>query len=665
MSETTLSLLHVSDLHDRGPRERETWRRRRVLGEAWERNLDEIREEGPLDLVCFTGDAAFSGKADEYARVTEFFQAMLERLGLGWERFFVVPGNHDVDRTIAKPTWKRLREKLPQADRSRIARWLTGGPAPLGFQDREREQVLERQAAYREWVMAYLRRPDLDPGSSSHGRLGYRQTLRLPGHPCDLHILGLDSAWMCGDDHDAGKLWLTDEQVMRLATDEAGNPLSGFRLCLVHHPLEELADGGEVRRLLAERVDLLLRGHLHDPERQTWEDPERSLAQVAAGCLYEHDTYPNACEVVRATLDDDRGRPLGYDLWFRGWSKRGYWFDDNSLYRGTVDGRLRWRREEPPAAGDTRVARVGREPESKERMKVFISHSSADRQAAKVLVELLQTAMPIEGSGIRCTSLAGYGLEPGVDFNERLRRETYEAEVLLGLLSPNALRSTYVLFELGARWAAKAYMIPVLLGGLKAADLPGPVAALHAIDARNAQDLEALVGAVGNHLNLPIVTRVPYRRYAARMKAALTTLLSKEFPSSQIEAELQKMKGEIMSPRDMAMAPQRLRVSGKTLALADGYEPWLLVWAPNEQIYPQVRLSYRIVEWVAEVRIGRVGIGLDNGFEYVVELAAAGADTNYRFEKYLRGESESKDGLGTLRPGDLIELDSKRVIRTG
>src|SRR6476660_8160974 len=217
MSETLLTLLHVSDLHDRGPREKDTWRRRRVLGEAWERNLDEIRAEGPLDLVCFTGDAAFSGKADEYARVTEFFQAMLERLRVGWDRFFVVPGNHDVDRTVEKPAWKRLRGKLPRANRSEVARWLTGGGVPLGFKDNEREKVFLRQAAYREWVRAGLGLPDLDPASSPHGALGYRKTLRLPGHPFDLHVVGLDSAWMCGDTNDAGKLWLTDEQVMRLA----------------------------------------------------------------------------------------------------------------------------------------------------------------------------------------------------------------------------------------------------------------------------------------------------------------------------------------------------------------------------------------------------------------------------------------------------------------
>lgn len=54
----SFTILHISDLHERGTREQEVWRRRRVLGENWLRNLDELRSEGDIDLVCFTGDLA-------------------------------------------------------------------------------------------------------------------------------------------------------------------------------------------------------------------------------------------------------------------------------------------------------------------------------------------------------------------------------------------------------------------------------------------------------------------------------------------------------------------------------------------------------------------------------------------------------------------------------
>ena len=95
-----LRLLHLSDLHARAGRESEPWRRRRVLGPAWETNLDAILEDGPIDLVCFTGDAADWGKREEFAEADEFLAALLDRLGLPRDGLFVVPGNHDVDRSI-------------------------------------------------------------------------------------------------------------------------------------------------------------------------------------------------------------------------------------------------------------------------------------------------------------------------------------------------------------------------------------------------------------------------------------------------------------------------------------------------------------------------------------------------------------------------------------
>src|SRR5436190_14613080 len=81
-----LQFLHISDLHSKGPRESEP-RRRRLLGTAWQRNLETLlEEEGRIDLVFFTGDVADWGKADEYAAVTDFFADLCDELQIGIER---------------------------------------------------------------------------------------------------------------------------------------------------------------------------------------------------------------------------------------------------------------------------------------------------------------------------------------------------------------------------------------------------------------------------------------------------------------------------------------------------------------------------------------------------------------------------------------------------
>ena len=210
--------------------------------------------------------------------------------------------------------------------------------APRGFTNKQLDNLLSRQAEFWEWVKK-LGRADLLPSNSPHGRLGYRLALALPHLTFPIHVIGLDTAWLCGDNHDARKLWLADGQVMKLAADSEGNQLPGFRLCLMHHPLSELADEGQCRRLLAEHVDVVLRGHLHEPEPSLWEDSHRTLREAAAGCLYENDTYPNSFQIIDVHTNES-GQPEGYDLWFRTWSKPGHWFNDDGLYKGSRNGRL-------------------------------------------------------------------------------------------------------------------------------------------------------------------------------------------------------------------------------------------------------------------------------------------------------------------------------------
>src|ERR1017187_1319251 len=76
-----------------------------------------------------------------------------------------------------------------------------------------------------------------------------------------------------------------------------------------------------------------------------WIDPDRRLRELAAGSLYDGglaDTYGNSCQFVRLELDSDL-RPIEALVRFRSFSpKGGHWFDDNSLYRESKEGRITW-----------------------------------------------------------------------------------------------------------------------------------------------------------------------------------------------------------------------------------------------------------------------------------------------------------------------------------
>ena len=281
-----LQFLHISDLHAKGPQEKEPWGRRRVLGDAWKRNLETLlQEEGGIHFVFFTGDAAQSGKPEEYDEVTDFFQALGDELGIGLDRLFIIPGNHDIDRDHEKSVWESMRMRLAATtDLLGVSRWMNGisQRPPLGFEDSWRTSILERQNGFREWVRADLRRAELAPDG-----LGYRSTVQLPGWAFPIHIAGLDTSWLSGDDADTGRLLLTENQVASHLTNARGDALPGLRVALMHHPWHELADGTSAKRQLSDHVDIVLCGHLHQTEVSEWIDPDRRLRELAVGSLYE------------------------------------------------------------------------------------------------------------------------------------------------------------------------------------------------------------------------------------------------------------------------------------------------------------------------------------------------------------------------------------------
>jgi len=348
-------VFHISDLHMRsvdGPQadraRLEAASRWRVLGEKWSANLSAIREDGgPIDLVVFTGDLGEWGHATDYPRALAFLGQTCEALEVPLERLFVIPGNHDIDRSVQRAAWKSLRSDIAR-DPHAYSRWLAGEERGALCGDDRRDQILERQQAFWAAVASELGRAQLAPKRSPHGRLGYRQAVTLAGLSQPLQVIGLDTAWLAGDDGDSGQLQLTEHQVSLLTTaTETGAPLPGFRLALMHHRLADLADGRDAQRLLADRVDLLLSGHQHEPAAEVLAGPDHQLLVLATGCLYEGDEghhFPNACQVIDLVLDE-QARPRAVEVRFRGWSEQGmFWGDNALLYESARHGRLRLHR---------------------------------------------------------------------------------------------------------------------------------------------------------------------------------------------------------------------------------------------------------------------------------------------------------------------------------
>jgi|SRR5215207_192647 len=148
---------------------------------------------------------------------------------------------------------------------------------------------------------------------------------------------------------------------------------------------------------------------------------------------------------------------------------------------------------------------------------VFISHSSRDEDIARALTELLRSALNIPHEKILCTSLPGHGFKVGVSVNEQLRIEVKEARFFIGLITPDSIRSPYVLFELGARWGAGAQLAPVLAAGAGSDLLQGPLSVLNALNCSLGGHVHQLVTDVANFLQYPRVNPESYEHHVSKL----------------------------------------------------------------------------------------------------------------------------------------------------
>ncbi len=171
----------------------------------------------------------------------------------------------------------------------------------------------------------------------------------------------------------------------------------------------------------------------------------------------------------------------------------------------------------PAAAIEPANGAAESDPTAHKQILVVISHSSKDKALAEALIDLLRSGLGLLASQIRCSSVDGYRLPAGVNTDDQLRKEIKSASVLVGLLTPNSLSSTYVLFELGARWGAELFLIP-LLAGIKPEEMRGPHSVLNALSCETENQLIQLVEDIAKELQVEPQSAGSYLKQARDVK---------------------------------------------------------------------------------------------------------------------------------------------------
>jgi len=137
-------------------------------------------------------------------------------------------------------------------------------------------------------------------------------------------------------------------------------------------------------------------------------------------------------------------------------------------------------------------------------MRIFVSHAHADSDLAEAIIDLITKALNIPHEEIRCTSVDGYRLPAGASISSQLRQEVVDADLAVSILTPTSLASSYVLFELGARWGANKAMIPLISKGLTARRVPVPISELNLVEIKDPAQAFHLLESVSKLLGLII-----------------------------------------------------------------------------------------------------------------------------------------------------------------
>jgi hypothetical protein len=198
----------------------------------------------------------------------------------------------------------------------------------------------------------------------------------------------------------------------------------------------------------------------------------------------------------------------------------------------------------------------------------------------------------------------GYRLPIGANVDENLRKEIFESTTFIGLLSESSLRSTYVLFELGARWGAnKPSPILLLMSDISQIDLKPPISGYNALQCDKRSNLQQLIYEIAQSLNLTIGNPVVYERAIQKI------------------IETIKKPLVIFQPSNGDIVPLRPIIDGQVRD--SNSEVWLIVrpvGSTNYWVQPKAEVK-STGKWTAQIYIGREGTE-DIGNSYEIRAVA-------------------------------------------
>jgi tetratricopeptide (TPR) repeat protein len=285
------------------------------------------------DLIFFTGDAAFGdlGRdkglsiAEQFEEAIAFFTQVRQTFSpeIPAENFFIVPGNHDVNRNEVPSSTTAWLDSLLQKPREESIRTIQD---MLHKANKDWQTCMERLCEYGLFLAV-----GFDHLLEDDKRLIYGIVRQV--RDVKVGIAGLNCVWSSARDNERGRLWLGGHwqiQTLQQKITEAH-----VKIALMHQPtswfveVEAPALNPEIERTF----HFLLHGHDH----QNWVTPHgEQHVQIAAGACYGSSDVESGYDFVRLNLDEGTG-----EVWLRRYDELGGGWIPRVIH-GKTDDRGVW-----------------------------------------------------------------------------------------------------------------------------------------------------------------------------------------------------------------------------------------------------------------------------------------------------------------------------------
>lgn len=315
---SAIAWLHISDLHFRESRLYDSTVVTDSLLDDISSRVKIAPELSQIDFVFVTGDIAFSGKTEEYVLAQRFLNELIRITGVSKKQVFLIPGNHDVDRTQISEESRNILSKL--GSRHAVNELLEN---PI-----DRATIMKRFENYGRFFNEYFGKEPLF--DVDH----YYYVEKRAVADKSIAVLGLNSAWASSSDQDQLNLFLGERQV-RQAIRHPDSLSADVRIVLMHHSFDWLRDfdADNCEPLLLDKGNIVLHGHLHRTSIIHRQTPNRNSILIGAGASYETREHLNSYSLAHIDLHKRTG-----SLYLRTYSDKdgGFWSADSTSYRAVL-----------------------------------------------------------------------------------------------------------------------------------------------------------------------------------------------------------------------------------------------------------------------------------------------------------------------------------------